>query len=215
MSVIPATKSVAEEASAAYDCNTKKSYRIVKRVFDIVSCVLLGLVLLIPMAVVALLIKIESPGPALYKQERLGKGGKTFMMYKFRSMYLDAEKNGPQWAQTEDPRRTKIGKVIRVWHIDELPQLLNVIKGDMSVVGPRPEREYFYDEFEQTVPEFRKRLLVDQGLTCIAQVNGCYDLTPAERLAYDFEYMAKQSVWTDFVCILKTFVVLFNHKGAR
>ena len=215
MSVIPATKSVAEEASAAYDCNTKKSYRIVKRLFDIVSCVLLGLVLLIPMAVVALLIKIESPGPALYKQERLGKGGKTFMMYKFRSMYLDAEKNGPQWAQTEDPRRTKIGKIIRVWHIDELPQLLNVIKGDMSVVGPRPEREYFYDEFEQTVPEFRKRLLVDQGLTCIAQVNGCYDLTPAERLAYDFEYMAKQSVWTDFVCILKTFVVLFNHKGAR
>lgn len=215
MSVIPATKSVAEEASAAYDCNTKKSYRIVKRVFDIVSCVLLGLVLLIPMAVVALLIKNESPGPALYKQERLGKGGKTFMMYKFRSMYLDAEKNGPQWAQTEDPRRTKIGKIIRVWHIDELPQLLNVIKGDMSVVGPRPEREYFYDEFEQTVPEFRKRLLVDQGLTCIAQVNGCYDLTPAERLAYDFEYMAKQSVWTDFVCILKTFVVLFNHKGAR
>lgn len=215
MSVVSATKNTVEEAPVTYRCNNKKSYKILKRVFDVVSCVLLGLVLLIPMAVVALLIKIESPGPAIYKQERLGKDGKPFMMYKFRSMYLDAEKNGPQWARTEDPRRTKVGKVIRVWHIDELPQLLNVIKGDMSVVGPRPERGFFYEEFAKSVPEFRKRLMVDQGLTCIAQVNGCYDLTPEERLVYDLEYMDKQSLWTDLVCILKTVVVLFNHKGAR
>lgn len=198
-----------------YKGNTKKSYLITKRIFDIVLSFVAGLVLLLPMAIVALLIVIESPGPVFYVQERLGKNGKPYMMYKFRSMCVDAEKNGPQWAQYGDPRCTKVGKVIRSWHIDELPQLLNVLKGDMSVVGPRPEREYFYAEFEKEIPNFRDRLVVDQGLTCIGQVSGCYDLTPAERLAYDLEYIQKQSVWMDIKCILKTFRVIVNHKGAR
>lgn len=203
------------DASVSLKVNKKKSYLITKRVFDVIASSFALIVLLLPMLVIAVMIKLESPGPAIFKQERLGKSGKVFLMYKFRSMRLDAEKDGPKWATIGDSRCTKIGKVIRLWHVDELPQLLNVIKGDMSIVGPRPEREYFYQEFEKEISHFRARLVVDQGLTCIAQVNGCYDLTPAKRLEYDIEYINKQSVWTDQVCIFKTFAVLVNHKGAR
>ena len=173
------------------------------------------LILLVPMAIVALLIVIEDPGPVFYSQERLGKNGKPFQIHKFRSMCVNAEKNGPQWARTEDPRCTKVGKVIRRWHIDELPQLWNVFVGEMGIVGPRPEREHFYQVFEKELPNYRERLLVDQGLTCIGQVNGCYDLTPAKRIAYDIEYIEKQSIWMDLKCIFQTFRVICNHKGAR
>ena len=207
--------SVAVTQKKVYKANEKWSYLFIKRFFDILLSFGVGVVLLLPMAIVALVIKLDSPGPALYKQERLSKNGKPFQIYKFRSMYVDAEKNGPQWAKWADPRCTKVGKVIRRWHIDELPQLINVLKGEMRIVGPRPEREYFYQEFEKDIPEYRVRLLVDQGLTCIGQVNGCYDLTPQERLAYDIEYIEKQSVWTDLKCILKTFSVIVNHRGAR
>lgn len=195
--------------------NVSKGYRFMQRLGDILLSLSAILLLALPMAVVALLVYIESPGPVIYKQERLGKDGKPFTMYKFRSMHLDAEKGGPRWASRNDVRCTKVGKVIRKWHVDELPQFFNVLKGDMSVVGPRPEREYFYQEFEKMIPNFRDRLAVKQGLTCIAQVNGCYDLTPQQRLDFDMEYIEKQSVWTDLKCVLKTFIVIFNHKGAR
>lgn len=198
-----------------YMYNTKKSYLVTKRIFDIIASVVGGLVLLIPMVITAVLIKLESPGPAIYSQERIGKDGKPFVMYKFRSMYVNSEKNGPQWASKNDQRCTKVGKVIRLFHIDELPQLWNVFIGDMSVVGPRPERAYFYEIFKERVPDFEERLRVLPGLTCIAQVNGCYDLLPEERFAYDIEYMEKQSMWMDILCILQTFPVIFNHKGAR
>lgn len=198
-----------------YPVNTKKSYLISKRIFDIIISIFALLILLIPMLIIAILIKISSPGPVIYKQERLAKGGKPYMMYKFRSMRQDAEKNGPQWAKVNDERCTKIGKFIRVTHIDELPQLWNVLKGEMSIVGPRPEREFFYRQFEKDIPNFRARLLVDQGLTCIGQVSGCYDLTPQKRLAYDLEYMEKQSIRMDFKCIFRTFGVLITRKGAR
>lgn len=204
-----------EEKKREYHVNNKRSYLICKRIFDVVVSVLATLVLLVPMAVVALLIVIEDPGPVFYSQERLGKNGKPFQILKFRSMCVNAEQNGPQWARTEDPRCTKVGKVIRQWHIDELPQLWNVIKGEMSIVGPRPEREHFYQVFEQDLPNYRDRLLVDQGLTCIGQVNGCYDLTPAKRIDYDIEYIEKQTFWLDLKCIFQTFRVICNHKGAR
>lgn len=204
-----------EEKKREYHVNNKRSYLICKRIFDIVLSVLATLVLLVPMAVVALLIVIEDPGPVFYSQERLGKNGKPFQILKFRSMCVNAEQNGPQWARTEDPRCTKVGKVIRRWHIDELPQLWNVLKGEMSIVGPRPEREHFYQVFEQELPNYRDRLLVDQGLTCIGQVNGCYDLTPAKRIDYDIEYIEKQTFWLDLKCIFQTFRVICNHKGAR
>lgn len=205
----------AEEKKREYHVNNKRSYLICKRIFDIVLSVLATLVLLVPMAVVALLIVVEDPGPVFYSQERLGKNGKPFQILKFRSMCVNAEQNGPQWARTEDPRCTKVGKVIRRWHIDELPQLWNVLKGEMSIVGPRPEREHFYQVFEQELPNYRDRLLVDQGLTCIGQVNGCYDLTPAKRIDYDIEYIEKQTFWLDLKCIFQTFRVICNHKGAR
>lgn len=204
-----------EEKKREYHVNNKRSYLICKRIFDVVVSVLATLVLLVPMAVVALLIVIEDPGPVFYSQERLGKNGKPFQILKFRSMCVNAEQNGPQWARTEDPRCTKVGKVIRQWHIDELPQLWNVIKGEMSIVGPRPEREHFYQVFEKDLPNYRDRLLVDQGLTCIGQVNGCYDLTPAKRIDYDIEYIEKQTFWLDLKCIFQTFRVICNHKGAR
>lgn len=204
-----------ERLAEAFPINDKKSYLAVKRLFDVVFSLCALLVLAIPMLLLALLIKLESPGAAIYKQERLGKGGKPFMMYKFRSMRVDAEKNGPQWAKVNDERCTRIGRFIRVTHIDELPQLWNVLMGDMSVVGPRPEREFFYQRFEQDIPDFRVRLLVAQGLTCIGQVNGCYDLTPQKRLEYDKQYMKKQSIAMDIQCLYKTIGVLITRKGAR
>lgn len=195
--------------------NNSRVYLRSKRIFDIVASALALAVLALPLLVVAICIHVESPGPVIYKQERLGKGGKVFVMYKFRSMYQNSEKNGPQWAKINDDRCTKVGRFIRQYHIDELPQLWNVIKGDMSIVGPRPEREFFYCEFEKQVPGFRTRLLVDQGLTCIAQVNGCYDLTPDKRLVYDMEYMNGQSIWMDMKCILRTFSAIVTRRGAR
>ena len=198
-----------------YKVNNNRGYLFVKRAFDIVASAVALVVLFVPMVIVGILVWIESPGPVIYTQERLGKDGKPFVMYKFRSMYLDSEKNGPQWASKNDSRCTRTGKFIRVFHIDELPQLLNVLKGEMSVVGPRPEREYFYQEFEQIVPDFRVRTKVKPGLTGFSQTNGCYDLSPEERFVYDTAYMEQRSLWVDFVCIMKTFVVIVNRKGAR
>ena len=191
------------------------SYLFIKRIFDIVVSASTGLVLLIPMVIIGIVIRLDSEGPAIFKQERLGKGGKPFTMYKFRSMHLDAEVNGPQWAEREDDRCTKFGRLLRKTRLDELPQLLNILKGDMSIVGPRPERAYFYDLFEKDIPHFRYRLLVQPGLTGHAQVNGGYDLSAAEKIVYDLEYMAKRSVRMDLQCIFKTLLVVLTRNGAR
>ncbi len=198
-----------------YKVNHDRGYLIVKRVFDIVASFLALVVLCVPMLIVGLLVWIESPGPVIYKQERLGKDGKAFVMYKFRSMHLNAEKNGPQWAAKEDDRCTKVGRFIRVFHIDELPQLVNVLKGEMSIVGPRPEREYFYEEFEKKIPNFRDRLKVVPGLTGFAQVNGGYDLLPEEKFPLDMAYAEQRSLWVDLVLILKTVGVVLTRKGAQ
>ena len=192
-----------------------KEYCLVKRIFDIVFAVTTGLVLLVPMLIIGLLVKLDSEGPALYKQERLGWRGKPFIMYKFRSMRVDAEENGPQWAERDDDRCTKFGKFLRKTRLDELPQVLNILSGEMSVVGPRPERAYFYDKFETYIPNFRDRLQVKPGLTGYAQVNGGYDLLPEEKLVYDMEYIEKQSLWLDLVCMIQTVRLIFTHEGAR
>lgn len=206
---------MAETGDVQIVVNGGRGYLFVKRAFDIVASVAGLVICAIPMGVVALLIKLESEGPAIYRQERLGKDGVPFVMYKFRSMRVDAEKSGAQWATVNDSRCTRIGRFIRRCHVDELPQLWNTLRGEMSLVGPRPERDYFYNQFDEYIPLFRERLRVKPGLTGLSQVNGCYDLLPEERLEYDIEYMAKRSVWFDLKCILKTFVVVINGKGAR
>ena len=206
---------VTTEEKTEYEVRTPRGYLFIKRAFDIFASALGLLICLIPMGIVAVVIRLESPGPAIFKQVRLGRGGKPYTMYKFRSMRQDAEKNGPQWATVNDDRCTKVGKFIRRCHIDELPQLFNVLKGDMSMVGPRPERPYFYDEFEAYIPNFRQRLKIKPGLTGLSQVNGCYDMTPEQRLAYDKTYMAARGLWTDLKILLQTVVVVFNGKGAR
>ena len=172
-------------------------YVATKRVFDFVVA-LGGLgVMLVPMLLISVAIKLDSRGPVLFRQERLGKDGVPFIMFKFRSMYTDAEKNGPQWAEKCDWRCTRVGRFIRKTRLDELPQLFNILRGDMSLVGPRPERAYFYDQFEEYIHGFRNRLAVTPGLTGYAQVNGGYDLKPEEKIVYDMEYIARCSLRMD------------------
>lgn len=193
----------------------KKLYLITKRAFDIV-CSFLGLLILaIPMIIIALIITLDSPGPPIFKQERLGLHGKPFMIYKFRSMRLDAEENGPQWADEQDPRCTHFGQILRRTRLDELPQFYNILRGDMSFVGPRPERAYFYGEFEKYIPGFSNRLMVVPGLTGHAQVNGGYSLKPEEKIIYDMEYIEKRSIWMDLACVGKTIRVVLCGAGAR
>lgn len=199
------------------DIKPKKApvYNFIKRAFDIIVSVI-GLILcLLPMAVVAIMIKCDSEGPVIYQQERLGKGGKSFMLYKFRSMHIDAEDEGAKWAAENDTRCTHIGKFLRKSRIDELPQFINIIKGDMSIVGPRPERPFFYGVFEETIHGFSHRLNVTPGLTGLAQVNGGYDLLPEEKIVFDMQYIQNRSLWLDIKCVLKTILIIFNHEGAR
>ena len=190
-------------------------YAVLKRGGDILMSLCVAVLGCIPMALIALLIKLDSKGPVIFRQERLGKDGKPFTMLKFRSMYDDAEQNGPQWAEKEDDRCTKIGCFLRKTRLDELPQFWNILKGDMSLVGPRPERAYFYDKFETYIHGFRNRLAVRPGLTGWAQVNGGYDLSPEEKIVYDMEYIKGRSIRMDLACIFKTVRLVFTPEGAR
>lgn len=190
-------------------------YNVIKRLSDVVASSILILLLCIPMGIIAALIRLDSPGPALFRQERLGKNGVPFVMLKFRSMKINAEENGPQWADKDDPRCTRLGRILRKFRLDELPQLWNILRGDMSFVGPRPERACFYEEFEKYIIGFSNRMAVVPGLTGYAQVNGGYELKPEEKIIYDMEYIENCSIKMDLICILKTFRVVFNGSGAR
>ncbi|HBO89212.1 MAG TPA: undecaprenyl-phosphate glucose phosphotransferase, partial [Acidobacteria bacterium] len=171
-----------------------------KRFVDIsLSAIALG-VLSAPMALIAIFVKNSSPGPALYKQERMGLDGQSFTVYKFRSMTENAEsKTGPIWSRENDPRRTKLGILLRRFHFDELPQLWNVLRGDMSLVGPRPERPYFVEQFKQRIPHYMLRHKVKSGITGWAQVNGWRGNTSVEkRIEFDLYYIENWSVGLDF-----------------
>lgn len=192
-----------------------KVYSFVKRGLDLILAVLLLILLMVPMEILAVLVCLDSPGPAIFRQERLGKDGRSFMIYKFRTMVQDAEKDGPQWAREEDQRCTRLGRFLRKTRIDELPQLWNVLAGNMSFVGPRPERAYFYKEFAKYIDGFDQRLQVIPGITGWAQVNGGYSLAPEEKILYDVEYIKKRSITFDLKCIARTVNVLFSHDGAR
>ena len=192
-----------------------KGFVFLKRLSDILVSLLVATLGLLPMLIIALCIKIDSRGPVIFKQERLGKDGKSFTMYKFRSMRVDAEADGPKWAEKEDDRCTKVGALLRKTRLDELPQFWNILKGEMSLVGPRPERPFFYDEFETYIHGFRNRLVVRPGLTGWAQVSGGYDLKPEEKIVYDMEYIANMSVRMDLRCMVRTLRLVFTHEGAR
>ena len=193
----------------------RRLYLISKRVFDLAFSFLGLLILALPMTMIALIIVLDSPGAPIFKQERLGLHGKPFMIYKFRSMRLDAEENGPQWANEQDSRCTHVGQFLRRTRLDELPQLYNILRGDMSFVGPRPERAYFYRKFETYIPGFSNRLMVIPGLTGYAQVNGGYTLKPEEKIVYDMAYIENRSIWMDLKCIIKTIRVVLSGRGAR
>lgn len=194
----------------------KPIYAFIKRLFDIV-CALLGIVItLIPMIIIAICIKCTSKGKVFFTQERLGKNGKKFHLIKFRTMIDGAEKGGAQWSQGDnDTRIYPFGAKLRKTRLDELPQLFLILSGHLSLVGPRPERECFYDAFEKHVHGFSERLKVKQGLTGLAQVSGGYDLRPEEKVLYDVEYIKKRSLWMDIKILFKTGLVVFNHKGAK
>lgn len=191
------------------------AYRFVKRAFDIASCGLALIVLAVPMVVIAIKIKSESEGPIIYAQRRVGKDGRVFKIYKFRSMYTDAEARGAQWAQDEDPRVTPFGKVMRNTRLDEIPQFWNVVKGDMSLVGPRPERPAFSDEFEKRIHGWGHRTKVRPGISGLAQVMGGYDLLPREKIIFDLRYIESRSITQDIAIMLKTLGVVGTGEGAR
>ena len=190
-------------------------YNTGERAVDLVVTVVALPILALPMALVAFSVAVTSKGPVFYAQERLGYGGEPFLLLKFRTMRMDAEKAGPQWAQSDDPRVTPIGKFLRKTRLDELPQLLNVLSGDMSLIGPRPERPVFYDEFETYIPGFRQRLLVKPGITGLAQISGGYDLLPEEKIEFDIEYIKTRSAGTNMRILMNTVLIVFTGRGAR
>lgn len=193
--------------------------RAIKRLGDIVVSLVLMIVTLPLMIVTAVLIKLDSPGPVLYRQVRTGLHGKPFTLFKFRSMSTDAEAAGrPQWAQKKDPRVTRVGAFIRTSRIDELPQLINVLRGEMSMIGPRPERPMFVEELAKVIPFYNHRAYVKPGLTGWAQVNFPYGASvedAREKLAYDLYYVKNRSLILDLVILMSTVRVILFREGSR
>ncbi len=196
----------------------KKIYKL-KRLLDIFM-VVGGLLFpplwplwIIVIFIIPLLIKLEDKGPIFYSQERIGKNKKVFKVYKFRTMIPDAEKiTGAVWSTKDDPRITKVGHILRKTALDEIPQLLNIIKGEMSFVGPRAERPELHNEFVKRIPEFDERLKVTPGLSGLAQIRGSYDLDPGEKIKYDIEYIKKMNLFFDIKIIILS---VFNSILAR
>jgi exopolysaccharide biosynthesis polyprenyl glycosylphosphotransferase len=189
----------------------------VKRSLDVVFSSIMLVVLAIPFAIIAALVKWSSPGPVFYRQERMGLDGKAFNVYKFRSMEQDAEEtSGPIWARDDDPRATRVGRWLRKLDLDELPQFWNVLRGDMSIVGPRPERPFFVEQFKHRIPQYMLRHKVKSGITGWAQVNGWRGNTSLEkRIEFDLYYIENWSVSLDLKIMWLTLVRgLFQRSAA-
>lgn len=183
------------------------------------SLAVLGLLMLLPvLAVLAIAVKLTSRGPVFFVQERVGRNGRHFGIIKLRTMCLNAEQDtGPIWARAQDPRVTRLGRFLRATHLDEAPQLINVLKGDMSLVGPRPERPFFVEQFRAEVPGYAKRLEVKPGITGLAQVSGHYDETIRDverKLRYDLLYIQRMCLMTDMAILFLT-VRCLTGRGAR
>lgn len=192
-----------------------KFYDEIKRCIGILLSAILIIITLPVIIIACIAIYLELRANPIYTQKRVGLNGYVFKIYKLRSMYIDAEKDGPKWANENDERITKVGKFIRTTRIDELPQLFNILIGDMSFIGPRPERPEFIKEFLKDIPDFNDRLLVKPGITGWAQVNGGYLLTPKEKLIYDKYYIKHKGFKLDLLILLKTIIVVFTGDGAR
>jgi len=191
-------------------------YAQMKRSVDILASGV-GLLLAAPICIATMIaIKVTSPGPVFYTQERMGRHGRCFPLYKFRSMVTDAEaKTGPMWASANDSRVTPVGRFIRKHRIDEIPQLINVLKGDMSLIGPRPERPHFHKEFCEKWPLFDRRLEVRPGVTSLSHVLGSYSSEPEDRLRYDLMYISSLSPLNDIKIAFATVRVVLGAKGAQ
>lgn len=192
-----------------------KYYESIKSSIEFIFSLLL-LIIAVPICILACIaIYVELHVNPIYTQKRVGLNGRVFKIYKLRSMYIDAEKDGPKWASENDERITKVGRIIRKTRIDELPQLVNILKRDMSFIGPRPERLEFIKEFIKYIPDFNDRLLVKPGITGWAQVNGGYSLTPKEKLEFDKYYIKNRGFKLDLLILIKTIIVIFTRHGAR
>ena len=180
---------------------------------------LVGALLSLPLALLtAVLIKLESPGPVLYKQERVGKNGRTFVLTKFRSMKINAEQDGPVWASKGDPRTTRVGRIIRKTRVDEIPQFWNILKGEMSFVGPRPERPHFVSQLAEEVPFYEQRHLIAPGLTGWAQIKYPYGASiedARQKLQYDLFYIKNQSLILDAIIMFETIKIILFGRGAQ
>lgn len=196
--------------------NTKKDifYIVWTRIFDIVFSLCSLLILSPILLIVSLLIYTEDKGPILYIQKRVGLNGKIFKLFKLRSMIVDSEKKGAVWATSNDSRITKIGKIIRKLHIDEIPQMINIIKGDITLVGPRPERPEFVETLEKTIPNYDLRHIIHPGFTGWAQIKYRYANTTddqREKFEYDLYYIKNKNIFLDFGIILRTIQIIFTH----
>lgn len=192
--------------------NNGLTYRqlFIKRIMDI-GISLAGIILSSPiMLIIAFFVKIYDGGPVFYRQKRQTKDGREFEILKFRSMITDSERNGARLAKEHDSRITPVGRVIRRLHFDELPQLFNILKGDMAFVGPRPERKEITEEYSREIPEFPYRLKVKAGLTGYAQVYGQYNTLPYDKLKLDLTYITNYSLWLDIKLIILTVRILFQ-----
>jgi exopolysaccharide biosynthesis polyprenyl glycosylphosphotransferase len=191
----------------------------IRRGLDIALSVLLLLATLPLLLMTAVAIKLDSPGPVFYRQERVGKGGRSFMLLKFRSMVVDAEAaGGPIWASMADPRVTRIGRLLRLARIDEIPQVLNVLRGDMAFIGPRPERPAFVAKLGAVIPHYFDRSVVKPGITGWAQVNYPYGSSVEDarmKLAYDLYYVRRRSLFLDLLILVATMRVVLFQEGSR
>ena len=188
----------------------------IKRGMDIVISFLAIIILTPVYLLTSICVKLTSKGPVLFKQQRIGLNGKPFQMVKFRTMYLDAEKNGPQLASKDDPRITGFGKLLRKVRLDEIPQLFTVITGTMSLVGPRPEREYYIDQIVEKAPHYLVLLKVKPGLTSWGQIKYGYAENISqmvERLRFDMDYIEKMSIQTDLKVLIHTIFIIFQASG--
>ena len=189
---------------------------LIKRMFDVMFSIIVMTIGLPVFMLIYLITKLSSPGPVFFKQERIGLNEQPFYIYKFRSMYVDAEKFGPQLSSETDPRITKWGRVIRRTRLDELPQFYNVLRGEMSVVGPRPERQYFIDQIVAINPSYKILQILKPGITSMGQIYFGYAENVDEmcsRMIYDLEYLHNVNLNTDLNIICKTVKIMFEFKG--